>query len=203
VRFQTAIQKFQISTFECNGGCPADRLKQFPETEMDCYRREPIDIIKWNVNRSMPAPIIHIVDDDESFRTAITRLLRARNYEVRTYSNANDFLLRHVDEGPGCILLDLRMPGPSGLALQEVLATRREPLPIIFLSGHADLRTTTRALQAGAFDFLTKPVQPKDLIEAIGKALARDAENRAARERLEQVAYEFRATSAPVRRPRL
>ena len=135
-------------------------------------------------NRTTPAPIIHVVDDDESFRVAIARLLRATNYEVRTYANAGDFLLRQVEDAPGCILLDLRMPGPSGLALQEALATRSEQLPIIFLSGHGDIRATVRAMQAGAIDFLTKPVQRKDLLEAIQKALARDAENRVARERL-------------------
>jgi FixJ family two-component response regulator len=121
---------------------------------------------------------------------------------VRTYANANDFLSRHVEDGPGCILLDLRMPGPSGLALQETLATRPEQLPIIFLSGHGDIRATARALQAGAIDFLYKPVHPKELLEAIGKALARDAENRVAREQLTQIAYEFRTGSGAVNQPR-
>lgn len=130
----------------------------------------------------MAAPIIHVVDDDESFRTAISRLLRARNYEVRTYANANDFLMCEVEDAPGCILLDLRMPGLSGLEFQEALAARPERLPIIFLSGHGDIRSMARALQGGAIDFLHKPVQPKDLFEAIEKAVARGAENRLARE---------------------
>ena len=154
-------------------------------------------------NQPTVAPIIHVVDDDESFRTAITRLLRATNYEVRTYANASDFLSHHVEDAPGCLLLDLRMPGPSGLALQEALATRPARLPIIFLSGHADIRATTRAMQAGAIDFLYKPVQPKELLEAIGKALARDAENRVAREQLGHIAYEFRAEAAAVNQPPL
>ena len=89
---------------------------------------------------SMPRPaIIHVVDDDEPFQTALARLLRAAGYEVRCYANAGDFLLAHHDDAPGCILLDLHMPGPSGLALQEALAERAEPLPIIFLSGRGDI----------------------------------------------------------------
>ena len=113
------------------------------------------------------APIVHVVDDDESFRTAIARLLRATKYEVQTYSNANDFLSRHAGDAPGCIVLDLRMPGVSGLALQEALAARLERLPIIFLSGHGEIRARARAMQAGAIAFLYKPVEPKDLFEAI------------------------------------
>jgi FixJ family two-component response regulator len=130
------------------------------------------------------APIIHVVDDDKSFQLAITRVLRAVGYEVRRYANAGDFLLRSTDEGPGCILLDVRMPGPSGLALQEALATRPRQLPIIFLSGHGDVPTSVRAMKAGAVDFLTKPVRRKPLLEAVQNALARDAENRVTRERL-------------------
>ena len=137
------------------------------------------------------APIVHVVDDDESFRTAIARLLRATKYEVRTYTGANDFLSRFFEDGPGCIVLDLRMPGVSGLALQEALATHLEGrLPIIFLSGHGETRARTLAMQAGAIAFLYKPVQPIDLIEAIQKAFKCDAENRSARERSKQVTPE-------------
>ena len=147
----------------------------------------------------MRAPIIHVVDDDESIRTAIARLLRATNYEVRTYANANDFLMRQVEDASGCILLDLLMPGLSGLELQEALATRPERLPIIFLSGHGDFRSMTLAMQAGAIAFLHKPVQPKDLFEAIEKAVARDAENRDARESSGQIAHELHSRSVSVK----
>ena len=129
-------------------------------------------------------PIIHVVDDDESFRTALVRMLRAANYEVRTYANAGDFLLRPPEAAPGCILLDVRMPGPSGLTLQEALVAQPEPLPVIFLSGHGDVPTAVRAMKSGAVDFLTKPVERKALLEAIERALARDAQARAARQRL-------------------
>jgi FixJ family two-component response regulator len=129
-------------------------------------------------------PIIHVVDDDASFQVAIARLLRATHYEVRTYANAGDFLLRAPADAPGCILLDLRMPGPTGLVLQDALASRPDTLPIIFLSGHADVPATVQAMKAGAVDFLTKPVKREALLDAIRRALARDAEARAARERL-------------------
>jgi FixJ family two-component response regulator len=129
-------------------------------------------------------PTIHVVDDDASFQVAIARLLRATHYEVLTYANAGDFLLRPPEDAPGCILLDLRLPGPSGLALQDALASRPDTLPIIFLSGHADVPATVQAMKAGAVDFLTKPVKREALLEAISRALARDAESRAARERL-------------------
>jgi FixJ family two-component response regulator len=131
-----------------------------------------------------PTPVIHVVDDDESFQVAIARLLRATNYEVRTYANAGDFLLRAPEDAPGCILMDLRMPGPNGLALQEALSGRPDQLPIIFLSGHADVPATVRAMKAGAIDFLTKPVERSVLLAAIHTALSRDAENRVARQRL-------------------
>ena len=151
----------------------------------------------------MRGPIIHVVDDDESFRTAIARLLRVTNYEVWTYANASDFLFSQVEDGPGCIVLDLRMPGLSGLELQEALASRPRQLPIIFLSGHGDIRATTRAMQAGAIAFLHKPIQPKELLEAIEKAVARDAESRVARASLGQIAHGLHSRPVPDNRPRL
>jgi FixJ family two-component response regulator len=97
--------------------------------------------------------IIHVVDDDEAFQVAISRLLRAAGYDVRCYANAGDFLLAHLDGMPGCLLLDLHMPGPSGLDLQEALARRPEPLPVIFLSGCGDIPSSVRAMKAGAAIF--------------------------------------------------
>ena len=132
------------------------------------------------------APVIHVVDDDELFQAAISRLLRATGYRVRTYANAGDFLLAHFDDAPGCILLDVRMPGPSGLELQAALAARNEPLPIIFLSGYGDIPTTVRAIKAGAVDFLTKPVKREALLNAIRNALTQDDERRVIRAQLKR-----------------
>jgi len=119
------------------------------------------------------SPVVHVVDDDPSFRTAISRLLRAAGYEVRVYGSAGDFLLEPPVDGSGCVLLDVRMPGPSGLDLHEAMARRGDTLPVIFLTGHGDIPQSVRAMRQGAADFLTKPVRRSELIAAIRHALAR------------------------------
>ena len=129
----------------------------------------------------MSTPIIHVVDDDPSFRTAVTRLLRAAKYDVRGYSSASEFLDSDLRAEPGCILLDLRMPGKSGLDLQQSLARMEERLPIIFLTGHGDIPASVRAMKAGAVDFLTKPVRREALLTAVQNALGIDAKGRATR----------------------
>jgi FixJ family two-component response regulator len=128
-----------------------------------------------------PTPIIHVVDDDTSFRTAVTRLLRAAKYEVRGYASASEFLDSDPCVEPGCILLDLRMPGVSGFDLQQSLERMEERLPIVFLTGHGDIPASVRAMKAGAVDFLTKPVRRETLLRAIENALGVNANGRAAR----------------------
>jgi FixJ family two-component response regulator len=128
----------------------------------------------------MTTPIIHVVDDDPSFRTAVTRLLRAAKYEVRGYASASEFLESDPCAEPGCILLDLRMPGADGLDLQQSLGRMEERLPITFLTGHGDIPASVSAMKAGAVDFLTKPVQREALLGAIQNALGIDAKARAA-----------------------
>jgi FixJ family two-component response regulator len=129
----------------------------------------------------MTPPIIHVVDDDSSFRTAVMRLLRAAKYEVRGYASASEFLNSDPYANPGCILLDLRMPGASGLDLQQSLAQMEERLPVIFLTGHGDIPASVRAMKAGAVDFLTKPIRREALLHAVENALGVDAKGRAAR----------------------
>ena len=129
----------------------------------------------------MSTPIIHIIDDDASFRTAVTRLLRAAKYEVRGYASASEFLDTDSSAASGCILLDLRMPGASGFDLQQSLAQMEERLPIIFLTGHGDIPASVRAMKAGAVDFLTKPVRRETLVRAVQNALERDATERKSR----------------------
>jgi FixJ family two-component response regulator len=123
---------------------------------------------------------IHVVDDDEEMRNSVARLFRAHGYEVRTYSSAGDFLLAPQDGGPGCLVLDLQMPGPSGLDLQEALARHPVALPIVFLSGQGDIGTSVRAMKMGAVDFLTKPAEAGAILKAVDGAIERD---RAARHR--------------------
>jgi FixJ family two-component response regulator len=130
-------------------------------------------------------PVVHLVDDDADFQAAIARVLRLAGYEVRCYSNAGEFLVTQFDDQrPACILLDVRMPGPSGLDIQDVLARMNWHRPIVFLSGYNDTATTVRAIQAGAEDFLSKPVARETLLGAVGRALLRDVEGRSARELL-------------------
>jgi FixJ family two-component response regulator len=123
-------------------------------------------------------PIVHVVDDDASFRTAIARLLGASGYQVALYGSASELLEKLPGGAPGCILLDVRMSGLSGPQLQKRLGELGHKLPIVFLTGHGDVPTSVRAIKAGAEDFLTKPVPKKELLAAIERALNHYAEIR-------------------------
>jgi FixJ family two-component response regulator len=125
-------------------------------------------------------PIIHVVDDDESLRAAMIELLNAAGYRVREYASTGEFLLAPPPDEPGCLLLDVRLPGPSGLDLQAAMRRHGISLPVIFLTGYADVPTSVRAMKAGAVDFLEKPVTREILLEAIRRALDYDAAQRAA-----------------------
>jgi FixJ family two-component response regulator len=138
-----------------------------------------------------PTPLIHVVDDDPSMRNALLRLLGAAGFEARGYSSTGDFLVQSPPDRPGCLLLDLRLPGPSGLELQAALQQQGIMLPIVFLSGHATVASSVRAMKAGAVDFLTKPVKRDTLLDAVGRALARDAAQRTAREEADRVQMRF------------
>ena len=118
--------------------------------------------------------LVYVIDDDASFRRAVERRLKFAGYEVETYSSAEQLLERLPDvEKRGCILLDVQMPGLTGLELQGQLTERGSILPIIFLTAHSDTPTTVLAIKAGAEDFLTKPASAEQLIEAIERAMAR------------------------------
>jgi FixJ family two-component response regulator len=109
------------------------------------------------------------------------RLLRAAGHTVEAFASAREFLERERYAGPGCLVLDLRMPEMTGLELQEALDRVGHALPVVFISGHGDVPASVRAMKAGAIDFLTKPVQKRTLLQAVERALARDAAARAAR----------------------
>jgi RNA polymerase sigma factor (sigma-70 family) len=129
---------------------------------------------------------VHIVDDDASFRTAIERRLKKAGYEVATYHSAQQFLARLPDDNDrGCILLDVRIPELSGPELQEELGKLGSTLPIVFLSGYADVSTTVKTIKAGAEDFLTKPVSSEQLLGAIEKAMAHQEAVRGLKQKLD------------------
>jgi RNA polymerase sigma factor (sigma-70 family) len=131
---------------------------------------------------------VHIVDDDASFRSAIERRLKKAGYAVSTYPSAQD-LLDHLpnESESGCILLDVRIPGLSGPELQGRLSEIGSILPIVFLTGYADVQTTVRAIKAGADDVLTKPVSSEELLAAVERALAHHQASRSQRSRLDVV----------------
>jgi FixJ family two-component response regulator len=124
-------------------------------------------------------PTVHIVDDDAPFRTAVRRVLDASGYRVALYDSAEQLLAQLSAGEPGCILLDVRMPGLSGPQLQERLAELGNRVPIVFLTGHGDIPMSVQAIKAGAEDFLTKPVPREKLVAAVERALTRDAQQRA------------------------
>jgi FixJ family two-component response regulator len=123
---------------------------------------------------------VFIIDDDPSARRGLSRLVRAAGLSVEAYGSALEFLERKHYDGYGCILLDVKMPGLGGLELQEELVKADYSLPIIFVSGHADVPMTARAMKKGAVDFLTKPVDRQQLFKAINESLSKDRENRKA-----------------------
>jgi FixJ family two-component response regulator len=129
----------------------------------------------------MSEPTVFIVDDDPSARRGLTRLVRAAGMNAKSFASAGDFLASGKCDGPGCIVLDVRMPEMTGPELQEELGRSEYRMPIVFLSAHGDVPTVAGTMKKGAVDFLTKPVDRDDLLGAIRVSLARDAENRAQR----------------------
>jgi two-component system response regulator FixJ len=131
------------------------------------------------VNSNNTRPMIFVVDDDAAVRDALKLLLRSVGQSVETYASAQEFLDAYSEDRPGCLVLDIRMPGMSGLELQQKLNERHSILPIIFITGHGDVPMAVEAMQAGAVDFIQKPFRDQDLIDRINQALEKDANNRA------------------------
>jgi FixJ family two-component response regulator len=119
-------------------------------------------------------PTVFLVDDDPAVLKSLSRLLRSAQFNVATMSSPQEFLDRYDRRAPGCLILDVAMPGLNGLELQEALAAKGSPPPIVFLTGHGDIPMSVQAMKQGAFDFLTKPVNDEDLIKAVHAALKRD-----------------------------
>jgi len=136
-------------------------------------------------------PTVFVVDDDPSHLTSVARLLRASGLPVGSFSSAADFLRERPLDAPGCVVADLQMPGMNGIELQEALAKSKNPLPVVFLTGHGDIPTSVKAMREGAEDFLTKHAPKEALLAAIQRALARDAHDRAARDRRQELHRRF------------
>jgi two-component system, LuxR family, response regulator FixJ len=125
-------------------------------------------------------PTIFVVDDDAAVRDALKLLLRSVGQAVETFGSGQEFIDAYSEDRPGCLVLDIRMPGMSGLELQQKLNERHSILPIIFITGHGDVPMAVEAMQAGAVDFIQKPFRDQDLIDRINQALEKDNNNRAA-----------------------
>lgn len=137
---------------------------------------------------NVPAATVFVVDDDASIRDALSRLMRSVDIHVEVFSSAGQFLSHPVPDTPACLVLDVRLPGFSGLELQQRLTESNSRIPIIFITGHGDIPMTVRAMKAGAIEFLTKPFRDQELLDAVQLALAKDQatiESRAEIEKLQ------------------
>jgi FixJ family two-component response regulator len=126
-----------------------------------------------------PESLVHVVDDDEAVRSSLKLLLKSAGLSTRAYASAAEFLAAYEDDKPGCLVLDIHMPGMNGLELQDELNRRGAMIPVIFITGHGDVPMAVEAMQRGAMDFLQKPFRDQDLIDRVRKALALDRGNRA------------------------
>jgi FixJ family two-component response regulator len=151
------------------------------------------------------APVVFIVDDDEDMRTVLTLLVSSVGYRSEAFASAEEFLAAARPDGPACLVLDVQMPGRSGLDLQREMAAAELELPIIFITGHGDIRMSVQAMKAGAVEFLPKPFRNQDLLDAIRAAVERDREARrlragdaALRERFERLTPREREVMALV-----
>ena len=138
-------------------------------------------------------PLVRVVDDDESVRRAVGELLRSVGFSVAAYRNAHDFLAEDKPETPGCLVLDVHLPGLTGLDLQKELVGTERALPIIFLTGMGDIPMTVSAMKGGAVEFLTKPFDTPSLLEAVRSAVQKDREERLDRKNLGELKarYDF------------
>jgi FixJ family two-component response regulator len=145
------------------------------------------------MNPASGSGTVYIVDDDASFLRSVSRLLRAAGHAVQVFESAKQFLEQLVPGMSGCVLVDLNMPGLNGLELQAALAKSASPLPVVFLSAQGDIPTTVQAMRRGAEDFLTKLSPKEKLLDAIQRALARDAQERNERGRRQELRGRFAA----------
>jgi FixJ family two-component response regulator len=135
-------------------------------------------MIPLGTRHSTLVPTIFVIDDDASIRKGLSRLLRSAGYTIETFPSAEEFLRREHFDGVGCIVLDVQMPGLSGMDLQEELSKADYHMPIIFITGHGDIPMSVQAMKKGAVDFLTKPFDDKELLRAVENATEKDGQGR-------------------------
>lgn len=138
-----------------------------------------------------PDPIVFVIDDDRMVREGLQSLMRSVGLRVETFASAQDFLIAKRQDAPACLVLDVRMPGLSGLDLQLKLSDANVQIPIIFITGHGDIPMSVRAMKEGAHEFLTKPVRGQDLLDAVQKAIASDRVLRKERAEVSEIRKRF------------
>jgi len=148
--------------------CAADRLSRW------------VAKVPWRMTKEAPElpPVVFVIDDDPSLRNALTNLFRSVGLGAETFGSAPEFLQSKLADVPSCLVLDIRLPGPSGLDFQSTLVQENIHIPIIFMTGHGDIPMSVKAMKAGAVDFLTKPFRDQDMLDAVTKALERDRKRR-------------------------
>jgi RNA polymerase sigma factor (sigma-70 family) len=142
-----------------------------------------------------PQPVVYVVDDDASVRRSLMNLLRSVGFDVEGFAAPHDYLESAQADAPGCLVLDVRLPGMSGLDLQREIAKTRAPRPIVFITGHGDIPMAVQAIKGGAVEFLTKPFREQDLLDAIRRAIDLDRHMRRARADLSDLLRRFESLS--------
>lgn len=141
-------------------------------------------------------PTIFIVDDDPSVRESTQLMLKSVGFDVKTFASAQDFISAKLQQGLGCLILDVRMPGISGLDLQEKLVSAKSLLPVIFITGHGTVPMSVRAMKAGAVDFLQKPFEEQDLLDAINRAITRQREKKSKQDEADRLQQRLKALTS-------
>jgi FixJ family two-component response regulator len=147
------------------------------------------------MSSAAPATVF-VIDDDGDVRASIQRLLKTVGLRGEVFASAQDFLQRNMPEGPSCLILDIRLPGMSGLEVQRKLIDAGLSIPIIFISAHADVDTAVRAMKFGAVEFLTKPFRPQELVDAVQQALQRDAGMQRERRDISELQQRYKTLTA-------
>lgn len=148
---------------------------------------------KVQLERSKENPIVYVIDDDASLREALNSLIRSAGFQVQEFSSATEFLHSNLSNAHGCLVLDVRLPGLSGLDLQRELARADIQIPIIFITGYGDIPMSVRAMKAGALEFLTKPFREQELLDAVQQAIERDSSFRRAQTELAELRERFQS----------
>jgi FixJ family two-component response regulator len=139
---------------------------------------------------------VFVIDDDARMRAATERLLKSVGLHAETFATPQDFLRRKLPDGPGCLVLDMRLPGMSGLDVQRKLTEAGVQIPVIFITGHGDIPMTVKAMKSGAVEFLTKPFRDQDLLDAIQQALQHESETRQLQDRIQELKERYQSLTA-------